>query len=179
MSDQFDEGAEDSGDESVPVERDGKGRFRGSGNPRGRPFRIPRDPKLPASRRRVLNEVADMPVTVKIDGVAREMSLYHANALCLAKAGTTDRVAASKFIDLMMQVADTDLLRRLTGRMTMDRMNEREEQLARLQAVQNPNGSVMIPIALSDWDPERMVDDETGVIDATRDWIANPPARKK
>jgi hypothetical protein len=148
--------------------RDENGRFRKgcSGNPRGRRMQFRSDPKLPASRRRVISDVADRKIEVKIDGQAREMSLFEANVHALAVAGAKgNRVAAQKFIDLMLGLADKDLERRLVTqsvRQHYDRLEKENERLR--QTSGQRTGTVHIPVdSLNDWDPHRRLDDEEGV----------------
>jgi hypothetical protein len=148
--------------------RDENGRFRKgcSGNPRGRRMRFRSDPKLPASRRRVISDVADRRIEVKIDGQPREMSLFEANVHSLAVAGAKgNRVAAQKFIDLMLDLADRDLERRLitqSVRQHYDRLEEENERLR--QTSGQRSGTVHVAVdSLNDWDPHRRLDDEQGV----------------
>lgn len=148
MSDQFDEGAEDSGDESVPVERDAKGRFRGSGNPRGRPSSRPlfeMDSRLPASRRRSIFNVADRKVTVKIGGKEEELSIFEACALQMGVAGATgDRVAARQMIELAMSVSQTHLERRVVTTQVLHENDQLREENERLRALHEKRTGVVI-----------------------------------
>lgn len=123
-------------DEKVPVERDARGRFKGTGNPRGRPSKRPpfeMDSRLPASRRKSIFNVADRKVKVKIDGKEEYLSIFEACALQMGYAGARgDRVAARQMIDLAMSVSQTHLERLVFTASTlrdMDRLREENERL--------------------------------------------------
>jgi hypothetical protein len=148
--------------------RDEKGRFRKgcSGNLRGRKMQFRSDPKLPASRRRVISDVADRKIEVKIDGQPREMSLFEANVHALAVAGAKgNRVAAQKFIELMLELSDRDLERRLITQSVRQHYDRIEEENERLRAATGQRtGTVHVDgVSLNDWDPHRRLDDEQGV----------------
>jgi hypothetical protein len=152
-------------------ERDGRGRFRkgSSGNPKGRRMEFPHDPSLPASRRRVINQVADEIVEVKVNGKPQRMTMFEANVRSLALDGTRNRVAAQRFIELANFTSEADLQRRLSIlqiREHMDRLEQENERLR--QAAGQTSGTVYVPVNdLNDWDPHRVVDDEEAVDAAT------------
>lgn len=152
-------------EEAAQPVRDSKGRFpRGvSGNPHGRKMQFKRDPKLPASRRRVVNEVADEEIEVKLNGKTTKMTMFEANVRALAHAGIKDRVAAQRFIDLATETSERDLERRLAThafREYYDRIEEENERLRQLTAPQG--GVVHIPYdgPLDKWSAAAALDDE-------------------
>ena len=163
--DDLDEG----GVERLP--RDSKGRFpKGvSGNPLGRRMQLRRDPKLPASRRRVISDVADKQIDVTVDGEKRRMGLFEANVHAIAVAGAKgSRVAAQKFVDLMIALADTDLERRLATRELMEQMNEVADENARLKAQHGSDGGVLVVgmEKMEEWYSQRHEIDERHLDDA-------------
>ena len=152
--------------------RDGKGRFvkGSSGNPAGQAYRIPRDPSLPASRRRIINAVADEEVEVKVNGKPRRMSLYEANVRALGLAGTRDRVAALKFIELTNETSERHLARRLRSQELLEEMNALVEENMRLKAKYAPTSGV-VTLGPEEWEKfqqSRMLDDEQGVAEAMK-----------
>lgn len=152
--------------------RDDKGRYlpRNSGNPRGRKMQFKRDPKLPASRRRIISDVADKLIDVKLPGgEKRKMSLFEANVVTIAVAGAKgDRVGAQKFIDLMLELADRDLERRLATRQLLERMNQIAEENEELKRRFAPKSGVLVVSAeeLERFNAERRLDDEESVSQA-------------
>ena len=157
-------------DEQAPYEpgRDRKGRFkRGStGNPNGRRIEIPRDPSLPANRRRVINAVADELVEVKVNGEVRKMSLYEANVRSLALDGTRNRMAAQRFIELANATSDIHLERKLITQSRMEYMDRLEQENEELKRQFAPtSGVVEVPTFgdLADWPPEGLIDDDKRV----------------
>jgi len=156
-------------DEKAPPGRDRKGRFRkgSSGNPRGKKkVQFKRDPGLPASRRRVISEVADKQIEVTIDGQKRSMSLFEANVHAIAVAGAKgNRIAAQKFIDLMLELADRDLKRRVVAHTMMENINAiaEENELLKTQVGHQGGAIVLGSEKFDEWDAERRIDDEKGV----------------
>lgn len=155
-------------------QRDALGRYLpdNSGNPRGKNFQLKRDPKLPASRRRVISDVADRMFSVTIDGVKRKMSLYEANVHTMAVAGAKgDRIAAKKFIELMLLLADRDLERRLMTRQMMEEMNAIVDENELLKKKFSPESGVIAlgAEAFAKWSAERRLDDEEGVAEVLGD----------
>jgi len=155
-----------------PLRRDSRGRFRkgSSGNPRGRRMQFPRDPSLPASRRRIINAVADEEVEVKVNGKLRKMSLYEANARALAHAGIKDRVAAYKFIELANETSEKSLERRLRTHELREQINALVEENMRLREKHEPRSGVVVlgPEEFEKWQNRRMLDDENGVAEAMK-----------
>lgn len=151
-----------------PPKRDGKGRFRKgvSGNPRGRRMQFPRDPSLPASRRRVISQVADEEVEVKINGVTRRITMFEAGVRALAVASAKgDRIAAQKFIELATETSELDLRRRLVGHFNREYYDRLEQENERLREIAEPRSGVLrVPTDdLANWPPEGLIDDEQRV----------------
>ncbi len=162
-------------DEAAPPTRDGKGRFRkgSSGNPRGKKPGFKRDPKLPASRRRVVSAVADEQVEVKVNGKLVRMSMFEANVRALALAGIRDRVAAQRFIDLATETSERDLERRLVTHNLREHYEHLEEENERLTKLMSPQatGVVVVPPEhpLDSWPPEGLIDDGRLDMEMVRD----------
>ena len=159
-------------DEGAPEKprRDNRGRFRkgSSGNPNGKAFDIPRDPNLPASRRRIVSQVADEEIDAKVNGKPRKITMYEANVRSLAHAGIKDRVAAQRFIDLVTETSEKSLERRLRSREFLEQMNALYEENQRLKKQHEPSSGVVVlgPEEFDKWQAERMLDDEEGVAEA-------------
>jgi hypothetical protein len=127
--------------------RDGKGRFQKgvSGNLRGRKMQFPRDPRLPASCRCAIMDVADTLMEVKVDGQPRRMSLFEANVHALAVAGAKgNRVASQKFIELMLRLSEIDLERRLVTQRMREHFDAVEEENENFRKANGNDGPVVL-----------------------------------
>ena len=128
-------------------QKDGRFAKGQTGNPKGRPARRERDPKLPAARRAAIFRVADRKVTVNLDGKAEKISIFEACVLQLGRDGATgNRIAAKDFIQMALAISETDLTRRLSTMAAIDRMNAVEEENEALRAkIGKPGGVFVAP----------------------------------
>ncbi|HEX9805960.1 MAG TPA: DUF5681 domain-containing protein [Alteraurantiacibacter sp.] len=157
-------------DDQPEVQRDQKGRFRSSGNPRGRPYRIARDPKLPASRRNAIFRVADRKLPVNVEGKTENLTIFEANILRLGIAGAKgNRVAAKDFLQLTMMASNVDLQQRMTGRLLTDRMDRLEQENELLRQKYAPQKTGTLRVSMEEWErfQERRCDD--GIADELRE----------
>lgn len=151
-------------EEALPV-RDNRGRFRkgSSGNPRGRKMQFPRDPNLPAAKRRIISAVADEVVEVKVAGKLVKMTIFEANVRALALDGTKNRISAQRFIDLACGNSERDLARRLVTHQTMEHYDQLERENERMRAqIQPRSGVLTVPCdgPLDEWSPHDFLDDD-------------------
>lgn len=151
-------------EKALPV-RDNKGRFRkgSSGNPRGRKMQFPRDPNLPAAKRRIIAAVADEVIEVKIAGKLVKMTIFEANVRALALDGTKNRISAQRFIDLACGNSERDLARRLVTHQTMEHYEQLERENERMRAqIQPRSGVLTVPSdgPLDEWSPHDFLDDD-------------------
>lgn len=161
------------------IKRDNKGRFlKGAPSPndKGRPFKLPEDPTLPASRRRAIFRVADRMIDVKVVGGKTErMSVYEANLLNLAREGATgNRTAAKTFIDLVINASEVNLVRRLSTRRFTEQMETLEAQNAEMQRQLKPQQNGVL--VLDNPPPVTAAPDE--VYDDGRTSLDDPPSGK-
>ena len=151
--------------------RNEKGQFVGSGNPKGRPLKFKRDPKLPASRRRSIFNVADRPVQITIDGKIETVSMYEACLFRMAAAGAQgNRIAAKQFIELTMAASDIDLTRNLIAMKNQQYVQALEEENEKLQAKVAPKTGV-VHVPWEEWDKvrDRRLDDGIHLEDPVTD----------
>ena len=126
-----------------------------SGNPNGRPKKLPQRHRLPASNRMTVFEVAEMPVTVndRSSGSSEEMTLYRANLMAMGKRGAAGHAPSQKAF--MAQVdkaaasygdshALTQFLFRETARL--------ETLVAQYEARAQRSGSGVLVLDQEEWD---------------------------
>ncbi len=105
-------------------------------------------------------------IEVAVEGEKRRMSLFEANVYSIAVAGAKgNRIAAQRFIDLMLELADRDLERRLASHQLIDRMNRIADENEQLKKKHAPTSGVLVvgPEEFDKWQAERWLDDEEGV----------------
>jgi hypothetical protein len=140
--------------------RDGTFKAGSSGNPRGRPPKLARDPKLPAARRDAIFRVADRLIPVTIDGKTEKISIFEACVLQLGRAGASgNRISAKDFIQMALATSETDLARRLASLNAIERMNSVEAENERLRAKEGQGFVVHLPVTDFDKGFDRRLDD--------------------
>lgn len=134
-----------------------------SGNSKGAKEKLfAPDPRLPASRRRAIMDVADRKFEMKIDGSTQKVSLFEANVWQLAMSGAKgNRVAAQSFIDLAMTTSRVDLESRVKGHQILARANRVERELEELRARTATRDNVVV-------DPNIMIE----TMEDARKWAA-------
>lgn len=136
-----------------------------TGNPKGRPFKRDRDPKLPAARRDAIFRVADRLIPINLDGKTEKISIFEACILQLGRAGAMgNRISAKDFIQMAMATSETDLTHRVITMNMINRMNAIEEENEVLRAKSGTQSGVFVAPkefweSISVHGPERRIDD--------------------
>ena len=125
------------------VKRDAKGRLlKGStANKRGRPPRQTRRHTIPERNRDSLFGIAEMEVTINVNGKPEKRTLYEANVIRLGFDGVAGKISSARaFVNAVNRAADENGQFSDFVRMLLQNMNELEQENAQLRKFVPRNG---------------------------------------